>query len=377
MVLTPLSPSKAPWMTSSVESITPLMPSKPPPVPPLLICRVIFCKKANPGLYDLFQNALLRAQQSYSLATKSCERMQYEISQNINPYAEWITLSRGDGWKRSIGIGEKNIHQAAEDVKTAHNNGLTWIGGVQKGGQNQPSIRVLSEVGIAGLNLLSQRPPETRTALPSSAPLQTHFSDPADLEAWINDVLGEVVVGTCDSCLKGSQPGKGLIPKIEQETETVHGYLFDLVADINPPNRLNLENVKAPGIAITAQVIQAIQHQSPEERGITMSKLAQEIAEARIMEQAMIVRRLLLTGVKEGHVSAITMAKEEIEKAIEELDSEIDNVIFEKDLRAKLVTDTVIEVLLKDKATKQSSVNTPATVPGDQRPLIQGGVKPL
>ena len=53
-------------------------------------------QKANPGLYDLFQNALLRANEAFSLATKSCERIQYEIANGTNPYAEWVTVSWGD-----------------------------------------------------------------------------------------------------------------------------------------------------------------------------------------------------------------------------------------------------------------------------------------
>jgi hypothetical protein len=52
-------------------------------------------QKANPGLYDLFQNGLLRANESFSLATKSCERMQFEISNNVNPYADWVTIPGG------------------------------------------------------------------------------------------------------------------------------------------------------------------------------------------------------------------------------------------------------------------------------------------
>ena len=333
-------------------------------------------QKANPGLYDLFQNALLRAQQSYSLATKSCERMQHEISQNINPYAEWITLSRADGWKRSIGFGEKNIHQAAEDVKTAHNEGLTWIGGIKKGGRNQPPIQVLSEVGVAGLNLLSERPPESRSTLPSTAPLKVHFSDPDAVANWIIDVLGDVVIGTCDSCNKGAQPGKGLMPMIEQETDAIESLLIDLVTGITVSNRTNLEAIAAPGIVITAQVIRAIQNQSPAEIAIITAKLSQEIAEVRVMEKAMVIRRLLLAGAKEGNVSAISMAKEEIAHAVNELNNEIDNVIFEKDLRAKLVTDTVIEVLQKDNALRHTSVETPAMELKDSRPLFQGGVKP-
>jgi integrating conjugative element protein (TIGR03755 family) len=332
-------------------------------------------QKANPGLYDLFQNGLLRAQESFSLATKSCERMQYEISNNINPYAEWITLSRGDSWKASIGVGEENIHTAQETAVDAHNDGVSWVGGLMKGGVGQEPIRLLSDIATAGINILSQRPPETQADLPFSSPLRDHFEGPDALNTWITEVLGDLIIGTCDGCTPGSQPGKGLIPHIEQTSEEIKSLLIDLITGNTPPTRENLDRVAAPGIAITLQVVNAIKNQPSKERAITIDKLAQEVAEARVMEEAMVVRRLLLTGSKEGHVSANTIALKEVKQALNELHQEIDNVIFEKRIRKELVSHTVVEVLLKDYADRQSSVNVPASLPNDSRPLQQGRVK--
>jgi len=332
-------------------------------------------QKANPGLYDLFQNALLRANESFSLATKSCERIQYEIANNTNPFDEWITVSWGDSWKRSVGIGGANIHDAVDDAEDAPNEGIEWVGGLRAGGVNQPPIRVLSDVAKAGLNILSQRPPETSSNLPGSAPLAQHFAGPNAVDRWINNVLGEIEVGLCDSCTKGTRPGKGLIPYIEEITEDIVQLLVDLVSGSTQPTRVNLEQVEAPGIAVTLQVILAIRNQSPDEISIVINKLGQEIAEARVMEEAMIIRRLLLAGRKEGYVAANEIAQQEVIQALDELESEISNVIFEKDARDKFVTSTVVELLLRDNAIRQSSVNTPATVPTDPRPLKNGSVE--
>jgi hypothetical protein len=151
--------------------------------------------------------------------------------------------------------------------------------------------------------------------------------------------------------------------------------LVDLVSGSTQPTRVNLEQVEAPGIAVTLQVILAIRNQSPDEISIVINKLGQEIAEARVMEEAMIIRRLLLAGRKEGYVAANEIAQQEVIQALDELESEISNVIFEKDARDKFVTSTVVELLLRDNAIRQSSVNTPATVPTDPRPLKNGGVE--
>ncbi len=331
-------------------------------------------QKANPGLYDIFQNALLRAQEAYSLATKSCERMQYEISNNINPYSEWITLSRGDSWKRSIGAGEENIHEAEEEAVDGHNDGFTWLGGIQRGGQGQPPVRIISEVASAGLNILSSRPSESQQNIPSNSPFHRYFAGPDDVSDWVREILGDILVSVCDGCDKGAVPGKGLMAHIEDKADNIVQDLINLVTGSAAPTRSNLESVSAPGVEITYQVIKAIQNQTPDERGIIVNKLAQEIAEARTMEEAMVIRRLLLTGKKDSDVAAIEMAVDEIDKAIVELDNEIENVIFEKRVRSQLITNTVIEVLKQDNAQRQIGISTPPVLPTDNNPLRRGSV---
>ena len=153
---------------------------------------------------------------------------------------------------------------------------------------------------------------------------------PNAVNTWVIEVLGDLEVGTCDGCTPGAQPGKGLIPYIEKETEDIAKLLTNLVMKNKVSTRMNLDEVAAPGIAITLQVIEAMQNQSPYERSIVIQKLSHEIAEARAMEEAMIVRRLMLTGRKEGNIAAIKMANTEIDRALNELESEIESVIFEK-----------------------------------------------
>ncbi len=234
---------------------------------------------------------------------------------------------------------------------------------------------MLSDVASADLNILSQRSPETQSDLPGSAPLYRHFTGPNEVDEWINEVLGEIEAGLCETCRRGARPGKGLMPHIEQTTEDIIPLLVSLVVGATQPTREHLEDVEAPGIAITLQVVLAIRNLPPQEQSILINKFSQEIAEARVMEEAMIIRRLLLAGRKEGYVAANKIAQNEITLALDELDSEIRNVIFEKDIRNQFVTSTVIGLLLRDNATRQSSVNTPAAVSSDSRPLKNGGVQ--
>lgn len=333
-------------------------------------------QKANPGLYDLFQNALLRAQESFSLATKSCERMEYEISNNINPYAEWITLSRGDSWKRSIGVGETNIHNAVEEAEDGHNEGVVWVGGIRRGGTDQAPIRVLGDVASAGINILSGRAPETGSDLPADSPLTQHFDGPNAVRDWVTDILGDLEITVCDGCERGSVPGRGLIPYIEEQTDAIQADLIALLTGSTSPTRDNLITVSAPGINVTHQVIQAIRNQSAVERDIIAAKLSHEIAQARVMEEAMIVRRFLITGKRDSDVSAMKIALKNVDHALLTLEKEVNNVIFENRTRGELVAGTLIEVLLQDNAKRQSSISMPPILPVDEKTLKGGTVEP-
>jgi len=250
------------------------------------------------------------------------------------------------------------------------------VGGIPRGGVNQEPIRLLAEVASAGLNILSGRPPETTADLSSNAPLSQHFDGPDALSEWVWTVLGDLEIGVCDGCDRGALPGKGLIPHIEQRADRIAASLSALVSGTNTPNRDNLATVSAPGIAVTHQVIEAIRNQSASERAIIVQKLSQEISEARTIEEAMIVRRLLLTGRRDGNISAVKMAVKEVDRALIELEKEINNVIYEKKTREAFVADTIIEVLLQDNAKRQSAMSLPPINPVDGHKLKGGAINP-
>jgi hypothetical protein len=80
----------------------------------------LILQRANPGLYDMFQNALLQAKETMQLATKSCEQMEAEIAKGKNPYADLITLSKGNDWKLQMGIGGNDAVTAKDAVESSN-----------------------------------------------------------------------------------------------------------------------------------------------------------------------------------------------------------------------------------------------------------------
>ncbi|MCP5414686.1 MAG: integrating conjugative element protein [Chromatiaceae bacterium] len=337
----------------------------------------LILQRANPGLYDLFQNALLKAEETMQLATKSCEQMEAEIAQGKNPYADLITLSKGNDWKLQMGIGGNDAVTAKTSVETANgDNGVPWIGG-QAGGAGQPVLQFTGDIVKAGYNVNMNRPVTAAGPIPPAAAtrLSEIWSTPTDARNWVVDVVGENIVTTCDTCRKDSIPGTGLLPKLHQESTVVTTDLQNLVSGVTPPTLANLEDVTAPGIAITRQVIEAIREMPATEQGLIIGRLVAEISTARTVEKALYARRLLLTGRQVPEVYATEVAREHADASIAELDKEIDSLLFETRVRREVVSDTVAVLLQRAAARRQSSLQVPQVSPVDPRPLTHGRVQ--
>ena len=208
----------------------------------------LILQRANPGLYDLFQNALLQAKETMQLATKSCEQMEAEIAQGKNPYADLITLSKGNDWKLQMGIGGNDAVTAKTAVETANgDNGVPWIGG-QAGGTGQPVLAFTGDIVEAGYNITMNRPITATGPVPaaSATRLTQIWATPTDARDWVVDVVGENIATTCDTCRKDSIPGTGLLPKLNQEATTVTTEIQNLVNGVTPLTLANLDNCDGP-----------------------------------------------------------------------------------------------------------------------------------
>ena len=336
----------------------------------------LILQRANPGLYDMFQNALLQAEETMQLATKSCEQMEAEIAQGKNPYADLIVLSKGNDWKVQMGIGGNDAVTAKAAVEASNgDSGIPWVGG-QAGGAGQPVLAFTGDIVKAGYNINMNRPITMVGPVPpaSATRLTELWATPADARDWVVDVVGENIVTTCDTCRKESIPGIGLLPKLHQEATTVIVELQNLVSGATPLTLANLDQVTAPGVAITRQVIEAIREMPVPEQRLIMGRLVSEISTARTVEKAMYARRLLLTGRQVPEVYATEVAREHAEVSIVELDKEIENLLFETRVRKEVVSDTITTLLQRAAARRQASLNTPRVLTIDPRPLRNGHV---
>ena len=342
-------------------------------------------QKANPGLYDIFQNGLLRGWSKFTLATKSCEQMMHEIGQGVDPYEKWVTASAGDEWKISAGTNGADIIRTREQIdENKGQSGKRWIGGVSCGGVGQAPCRPLRDTVSAGFNISTGRPVLATSSIPvtaTSPEMLSIWNDPDDVSAWVLDVLGDDEIVTCQGCSPGSRPGRGLLPLIADRQTSIETQLRQIVIGSAggglDPTRTNLDSVSAPGVGVSVHLIESIRDLADDnERGIVVSKLSAEIASAQVLQESLVVRRLLLTGRREGNVKGIEMAQLAIHEGVEELEEEISNVNFEIDIRKKMVSGTAQRILREARAINNASRSVRPRLQNLGSELNNGRVEP-
>jgi integrating conjugative element protein (TIGR03755 family) len=345
----------------------------------------LIMQRIDPGLYDLYQNGLIRAEAILALANKTCEQYEQQIRNGENPYEEWTELSKAIDWKVQMGTGsygssETDVVQAKKEVETNNGkNGTPWIGGTRAGGENQEPIKTTADVVRAGYNITLNRQPDDTSAPAAGADQQPRLTQiwkkPEEAEQWVVDVVGDVHVRTYDNSPTETVPGHGLLPKIAQKTEENELALIDLVSGTTQPTIENLETVSSDAALINRDVIEAIQGLGPSEQTIAISKLASESAMSNTLEKALTARRLLITGSKEPNVKA-SPAEDQIEKTVAQLEREIDDVMFERRIHKELASETARIILQLQAAQKSRAGQTQQEAGFDEKSIEEGAIAP-
>jgi len=199
-----------------------------------------------------------------------------------------------------------------------------------------------------------------------------------DAVEWARDVLGDVIVRTCEDCPPAGIPGTGLLPGAERTREAIEESLTALVEETQAPTQENLEQVSAPGmgVGVNVELIRAIQDLTPDERALITAKLAGESAQAQVLEKTLLLRRLVLAGRQVPEIAASGPGRAEIDRKLSELDQEIENLLFETKVRRAVMSDTAVRLLAEVRARRGESLGIPRPPLRDPSPLQGGAVVP-
>lgn len=308
----------------------------------------LILQRADPGLYNLITNGILQARLDYDRSKTTCRAMADKMADVAGGQMGWGQLAEGMALSRAVGNTGDAVSAIEQAESNRGNNGVPWVGGASAGGRGQRPIQVVGDVTQAGYNLLNSRSVDTTGAVDSSQctnnlVCQT-WKSPEEATQFAVRVLGEQAHQTCDGCTKTqTTAGVGLTPIIQEEYEVKLQAIQDLVTGSKPTTFENLQAAGSNVLPITRGVIEALRNEP--DLDLMVTRLASEVALASVMEKALLLQRMLMTGSKEPNVAANDLAQQSITRESNVLEQEITNLKNELELRQQLANNTATAVL--------------------------------
>jgi integrating conjugative element protein (TIGR03755 family) len=327
-------------------------------------------QRLTPALYDLLQNGILQASEEFHLGEISCEKI-VEDMKKTNGGEGWDSIAVSRYWANASQAPDQDILLVKDEADEAGMNaGVPWLGGADRGGLNQEPIQTIRDTATAGYNLLLNRTPNAVGGNCADALICSTGLTATEAADWVVRVLGEKQIRTCMNCEKiASQAGMGLLRQYEVTLEEVVLGITELVNSNSAPNSEQLALVSAGNaVIVTRPVIEAIRAERA--RDALIQRLASEVALARTLEAALMARRALLAGRKEPNIASVEKAQSEIETTITELNGEIENVLFEMDVRQRMAGNTTLSVMLRN--NQRGAL--PVGEDGQEQTMEDGGV---
>ena len=317
---------------------------------------MLMLQRADPGLYDLINKYVLGAMDQLKISSKACAEMEALTAQGKNPYEDWLTIATRSGWKKNISLGDNQLD--ANKIKQKVNqeqgkDGVEWAGGEKKGGENQLPILVIEDTAIAGYNALLGRRETDRSRYSSnhneSHQLVKYWETPASCATWIVKAVGDnkiTLKANASDQDTESTPGVGLLPELEAISLQILQQLSALVRNHELPSAENLAKVSAPGMEVTIEIIQALQSKDSRMRTLLVRKISQDVAMSIVIEKSYLAKRILHAGANIPNIKKIPPAQIEINRALKQIDGEINDLINMARVKKETISHTLTEILL-------------------------------
>lgn len=335
----------------------------------------LIIQRSNPGLYDLFQNGLLRAEEQFNLSIASCEDMEKDFLAGNNPFDRFVQLSKKNTWNAKKAAGGNAIDAKKSVDATGGDQGLPGLGGVKYAGASQPPLNVTEQTAQAGYNtLIGRSVTDTSAAAAGSGRIAEIWSTPAAFKQYAVDVMGSNEVRTCKGCTKATTSmGKGLLPQLYKEKKTITTDLSSLLSATSKPSFSDLDKVSARGIRITPAVIEALKNESKVEQQLFINRLASDIATANVLEKAELLLQAMETGKREPNLASSDTVVVFNEASINDLLGFINNILLSSQIRKTVSTDSVKMLMARSEARQAFNSGTSSVEP-EVKGFIDGKV---
>lgn len=314
-------------------------------------------QQSMPALYNVLQNTASGVLNEFSIKVKDCQDVKKTLEEGLSPMESLLSVSDSQGWldaAKRAKTENVDVRATAKNIaKKRDEYGLPWIGHEttgNAGGKYQRPIQVINDVVIAGYNILLHRKPLNNDKKAQVVtPMTQNWKTPLDAANWAVKVLGDIHVSAneSDQTKHEAKAGIGfsaLLQSCDSSntcTSNVSKALWQLVDKQWPLTEEKLKLVSASNLMITDEIIITIQHLPREEQILTLSKLAEEIAVQNMLDKAMMMRRILQSGLQVQEVQNLKPALDMVRFALKKLDEDIHSLAFEKEVRKKMITETL------------------------------------
>lgn len=313
-------------------------------------------RQANPNLADMLENTMLRYEDEFRLAVKSCQEAEAEILAGENPYYDWIKFGRANTWRNSASSGETATK--IRERTTQEHGCVTWIGGQQYfcDESDNREIRVYAGVAAEGYRMLTESGGDATPdgALPSRL---TEYWPSA--EAAVNEILeitGETTITNARAVPPAGQPPRGLSAGMHEDARVRREALLEAVEEsqFRVLGNEEMEKLGAPGLAVTPALLQALRNMPDGLRETAIERISHEIALLRSMEKVNLARRIILAGASLPEVQASPARAIIMEEGLPLLETEARLLKDEYDLRTRAASSTAAAVIRADIRRQQA-----------------------
>ncbi len=372
-------------------------------------------QRAQPGLYEVFQTYSIKAQALTNASLKSCEEMEAQIKAGGDPYADLLKMSKSDYWKgASAGVYGSNsgdIVKTKFDIEknqAGGNAGIAWLWGKKAGGSvpttelstgasvSQDPVKPIEDTTRAGyLQALNLNPGMNVSQVTTDFSLNPAYKDsnlvkafksPKDASDFSTEVLGDAEIVTCDagsSCpAKQTKTAVGLLARFDKKVQDIKDALygvpgsgpFFIVGQLakEQSDYKVLQALSSPGMPINEDVIQAIRQLPPGPQKVAGDRLAQDIAASKVINEALVIRGVILGGITLPNAVAASPATKEATARLARLETFIDQLLFETRIRKELSNQTALTVLGIRDAQNASSLSQPKVQTQEKSGVILG-----
>jgi integrating conjugative element protein (TIGR03755 family) len=331
----------------------------------------LILQRSNPALYNLLTNGILQARLDYDRSKGTCRAMAERMADIAGGQMGWGKVAEGQKMGQALASNTDAVAVVNKAENAPGTDGVTWVGGQQAGGNAQQPIKVVGDVAKAGYNLLNNRAPQDTSSIPqascSNGLVCGSWESPAQAAQFANRVLGEQQIQTCEGCATTTTPGVGLTPLIQ---ETYDRKLVALQELLKPGTRITsakLREASSDSLPITRGVVTALRDER--DQAVLASRLASEVALSDVMEKALLLQRMLITGSREPNVSMNKLAVDATLGQVDHLQLLITNLKTELDMRHQLANNSAMKIIERSKSRAENSRSVYDAAPEQDRLL--------